>query len=204
MSDKAPNQNDAPPSVGNANVDEFRASIRKALSLGDDADDAAVLSALGTVAAQREEAVAEVAKIKGERDAERIDAAISAALGKSTMIPANAPDALNLMRPLFHVDDKGRVVTKGGDTGEVPDIDPAQFAASRLGSLRPHWFPASTGAGAKGGGIVPSAGVDVSAFKGGTLTDQMALIGRVGEKAVIDALRRSGIAAPAWLKGGGR
>jgi hypothetical protein len=191
---------------------DLLAQFAKALGMDEaTATPDAVLATLGTrlgdaakVTTERDEAVAEVEKIRGERDAERIDAAISAALGKSTMIPANAPDALNLMRPLFHVDDKGRVVTKGGDTGEVPGIDPAQFAASRLGSLRPHWFPASAGAGAKGGGIVPSAGVDVSAFKGGTLTDQMALIGRVGEKAVIDALRRSGIAAPAWLKGGGR
>lgn len=42
-------------------------------------------------------------------------------------------------------------------------------------------------------------------LRGGTLTEQYAVVARVGEKAVIDSLRRAGIVPPAWLTyGGGR
>lgn len=178
-----------------------------ASALGIDAATAtpdAVLATLNTRLGEHNAAVSEVTKIKGERNAERIDSAISAALGKSPMIQANTPDAMNLMRPLFAVDDKGRVVTKGGDTGEASGMDPSQFVAGRLGTLRSHWFAPSQGGGAKGGGIA-SAGADVSCFRTGNVTEQMALIGSIGERAAIDACRRSGIAPPAWLlKGAGR
>lgn len=109
------------------------------------------------------------------------------------------PHVRNLLRPLFHVDDKGNVTTRGGDSGEAPGADPAQFIASRLGSLRPHWFPASVGSGVTGGGFTPSS-VSVDCFKpGGTLTAQMSLVAQLGEKVVMDACRRNGIVPPPWL-----
>jgi hypothetical protein len=53
-------------------------------------------------------------------------------------------------------------------------------------------------------GHAPHAGADASCFReGGTLTAQMALVARVGERAAIEACRRSGIVPPAWLTNGG-
>lgn len=184
-----------------------------ASALGVDAASAtpeAVLAALNTrlgdaakVTTERDAVVAEVAKIKADANAAKVDAAITTALGKSGMIQANTPDAMNLLRPLFHVDDKGNVTTRGGDTGEAPGADPSQFIVARLGSLRPHWFEKSVGGGAKGGGYSAHTGPDVACFRGGTLTEQYAVVARVGEKAVIDSLRRAGIVPPVWLTYGG-
>ncbi len=139
-----------------------------------------------------------------ERDGERMDAEIRHALGKSGIIAQNTDDAAAILRGVLEVKE-GRVVTKAAPN-VVPGQTVEQFIVGQLRSLRPHYWPASAGAGAKGGGPIPSAGADVSCFKpGGTLTDQMAVVARVGERAVIDSLRRAGIVPPAWLtKGGGR
>lgn len=83
---------------------------------------------------------------------------------RSRMDKRNLPDALTLMRPLFTVDEKGRVITKGGDTGEPAGLSPDEFVSSRLTSLRGHWFPASIGGGATGGGTNFAATGDTSAF----------------------------------------
>jgi len=55
----------------------------------------------------------------------------------------------------------------------------------------------------KGGGFAPG-GIDVTPFRGGTMTDQMSMVARVGERAILDSLKRAGITPPPWLKGGGR
>lgn len=202
MADNAPNPADLQAQVDRLSA--FAGSVRKALALGDDADDAAILAALGNTTKERDEHKARADAVAAERAAERIDAAISAALSKSGMIQANTPDAMNLMRPLFTLDDKGRVVTKGGDTGEAPGMDPAQFVAGRLGTLRGHWFPVSVSGGARGGGYTPPSGPDASCFKTGNVTGMMNYIGTHGEQAAIAACRRQGITPPAWLTKGVR
>jgi hypothetical protein len=194
------------------------APVRAALGLPDDAPldsitatvtariadvDAQLAERTAALTAERDQARAEADKIKVEWNAHRLDTAIHAALTKSGVKPECMEDATTILRGVLEVDGTGAVRTKAA-AGVLPGLSPDQFIVGQLRSMRPHYWPTSVGGGSKGGGAIPSAGVDVSAFKGGTLTDQMALIGRVGEKAVIDALRRSGIAAPAWLKGGGR
>ncbi len=145
----------------------FRRTIAERIGLSPDASADEVTNHLGTrltdvdgqvtaktasIVAERDAAIADAAKVKTDRAVERVDSAISAALAKSTMIQANTPDAMNLLRGLFHVDDKGRVVTKGADTGEPAGVTPEQFVAARLGALRGHWFPGNVSGGARSSG----------------------------------------------------
>ncbi|MBX3391266.1 MAG: hypothetical protein KF787_01335 [Phycisphaeraceae bacterium] len=98
-----------------------------------------------------------------------------------------------------------RVTTKPDAPDTLPGSDPASFIHSELKAKRAHYFPLSSGGGAKGAGYTAHAGADVSCFRdGGTLTAQMALVARVGERAAIEACRRAGIVPPSWLIGGGR
>lgn len=157
MSDTNPN---TPPPV-----DEFRASIRTALGLAADADDSAITTALGNVTKERDEHKARADTVVIERNAERLDSALTAAFNtQSSIDKRNLPDFMALARPLFHIDEKGRVVTKGGETGEPTGLSPADWTASRLRSLRGWWYPLSQGGGAKSLGIPHDSLGDTSAF----------------------------------------
>jgi hypothetical protein len=201
VSDTNPN-----PTELQAQLDRLTAlagGVRKALALGDDADDAAILAALGNTTKERDEAKARADTIAAERNTERMDAEIRHALGKAGISAQNTDDAALILRGVLEVTDKG-VVTKAAPN-VVPGQTPEQFIAGQLRTLRPHYWPLSIGAGAKGAGHAPHAGADVSCFReGGTLTAQMAIVARVGERAAIEACRRSGIVPPTWLTGGAR
>lgn len=188
-----------------AQIDRLNAlagGVRKALGLGDDADDAAILAALGNTTKERDEAKTRADTIAAERNAERMDAEIRHALGKAGISAQNTDDAAAILRGVLEVTDKG-VVTKAAPN-VVPGQTPEQFIAGQLKTMRPHYWPLSQGAGAKGAGHSAHAGADASCFReGGTLTAQMALVARVGERAAIEACRRSGIVPPAWLTNGG-
>lgn len=189
-----------------AQIDRLNAlagGVRKALGLGDDADDAAILAALGTTTKERDEAKTRADTIAAERDAERISGEIRHALGASGIIAQNTDDAAAILRSVLEVKE-GRVVTKAAPN-VVPGQTPEQFIASQLRGMRPHYWPTSTGGGSKGAGHTAHAGADVSCFReGGTMTAQMALVARVGERAAIEACRRAGIVPPSWLTGGAR
>ncbi len=105
--------------------------------------------AVASIQAERDELRTKVTKIEQERDAQTVESAISAALSKSGMIPANHEDAANLMRPMLSVKD-GKVVTKDGLSNVLPGMDPTQFVHATLKTIRGHWFPASVGGGAVG------------------------------------------------------
>lgn len=187
-----------------AQIDRLNAlagGVRKALGLGADADDAAILTALGNTTKERDEAKTRADTIAAERNAERMDAEIRHALGKAGISAQNTDDAAAILRGVLEVTDKG-VVTKAAPN-VVPGQTPEQFIAGQLRTLRPHYWPLSVSGGSKGGGYTAHAGADVSCFRdGGTLTAQMALVARVGERAAIEACRRSGIVPPTWLTNG--
>lgn len=198
---------------GTGEQGEFLEAVREALGLPEGADPKVILKHFPNtdaekvvqqeLAKERDDARAEVAKMKGERDAEKVSSAIQAAISKSGIGQENAADATAILRGVLEVKD-GKVVTKAAE-GIVPGQTADQFIAGQMYSMRPHYWPRSMGGGAKGAGHTAHGGVDVSAFRnGGTLTAQMAVVARVGEKAVIDSLRRSGIVPPAWLIGGAR
>lgn len=197
MSDTAPNLlNEVAKALG---IDEATATPDTILStltarLGDAAK----------ITTERDTAVAEVAKIKSEANTARVEAEITSALGKAGICSQNTADAATILRGVLEVTDKGEVRTKAAPN-VVPGQSAEQFIAGQLRTLRPHYWPASVGAGAKGGGYTAHAGADVSCFReGGRLTDQMAVVARVGEQGTIDACRRAGIVPPSWLIGGGR
>jgi hypothetical protein len=170
-----------------------------------------VLTTLGTrlgdaakITTERDAAVAEVTKIKADANAARVESEITASLGRSGIIPHNSADAATILRGVLEVTDKG-VVTKAAPN-VVPGQTPEQFIASQLRGMRPHYWPASQGGGAKGAGHAAHAsGPDASCFKTGNVTAMMNYIGTHGEQAAIAACRRAGIVPPSWLvKGGGR
>lgn len=103
----------------------------------------------------------------------------------------------------FVVNDKGQVVTKPDAKDTIPNASPAAWVQGELKAKAARFWPTSIGGGAEGGGFAPH-GIDVAAFRGGALTEQFAVIARVGEKVVLDSLRRAGITPPPYLKGGGR
>lgn len=201
MSDTNPNTNDLQATVDRLNT--LAGGVRKALGLGDDAEDVAILAALGNTTKERDEAKTRADTIAAARDGERMDAEIRHALGAAGIISQNIDDATAILRGVLEVKD-GKVVTKAVPN-VVPGQTPEQFIAGQLRTLRPHYWPLSKGGGAKGASHPAHAGADVSCFReGGTLTAQMAVVARVGEQAAIDACRRSGIVPPSWLIGGGR
>lgn len=155
------------------------------------------------ITTERDAAVAEVAKIKADANTARVEAEIKDAVTKAGIFAHSTDDAATILRGVLEVTDKGEVRTKAAPN-VVPGQTAEQFIVGQLRTLRPHYWPASIGAGAKGAGFAAHAGPDVSCFKGGTLTAQYALVARVGERAAIEACRRSGIVPPAWLIGGGR
>lgn len=222
MSDTAPNAIEKSLEAARADAKKaqdqlsaFRRTIAERIGLSPDASvdevathlggrlddiDGQVTAKTATLTAERDAARADADKIKADRAAERVDSAISAALAKSAMIQANTPDAMNLLRPLFHVDDKGNVTTRGGDTGEPAGVTPEQFVAARLGALRSHWFPGSVSGGARGGGAGTNPLGDTSMFDPRSpkfsVTKQFAYEHQFGAAAA-DAARRR-------YSGGGR
>jgi len=138
--------------------------------------------------------------VKSERNAERIDAAIALALGKSGIIAQNADDAAAIIKAALEVNKDGRVVTKTAPN-VVPGQSAEQFVMGQLKTMRTHYWPGNISGSARGGSNSAPPGLDVSAFKRGNVTQMMATLAAHGERAVIDACRRQGIAVPSWIGG---
>jgi hypothetical protein len=191
------------------------APVRTALGLPEDAPldtitttlsqrlgdiDAQVNAKTENIAAERDAAVAEAAKVRDEWNAHRIDAAVQLALQTSGIRPECFADATTILRGALEATEKGVVRTKAAPN-IVPGQTPEQFIAGQLKSLRPHYWPTSVGGGARGGGVHPTTGGDTSAFRTGNVTGMMAYIARHGERAAIEACRRSGVPVPSFLRG---
>lgn len=206
MSDTNPNTSEANQTPDLDRLTAFVGEVRKALALGDDADEAAITSALGTRLGDAAAAVERAKAIEMERANEKVDAALRSALTAGGILPEFMEDAMLRAKAVgFVLNDKGEVVTKPDAKDTIPNTSPAAWVQSELKAKAPRFWPTSIGAGAKGAGFAAHGGIDVTPFRpGGSLTDAMAVIGRVGEKAVIDSLRRAGIVPPSWLIGGGR
>jgi hypothetical protein len=232
VSDKAPTIEDLQTSVTKLETtlakvrDEAKAEkaatlapFRKALGLPDDAGADLILDAMTkrapdaealiaertkVIAAERDAAVATAGQVRAERAAERIDVAITAALGKSGMIPENGEDAANLLRPLLTVDPKtGSVVTKEAP-GVIPGQSADQYIHAQLKTARPHWWSRSIGGKATGGTRASSGGGDTSVFDPlspkFSLTAQAQFERRFG----VEAARRAALAHGQRLAGEGR
>jgi hypothetical protein len=182
----------------------FVGEVRKALALGDDADEAAITAALGTRLGDAAAAVERAKAIELERANEKVDAALRSALTAGGILPEFMEDAMLRAKAVgFILNDKGEVVTKPDAKDTIPNTSPAAWVQGELKAKAPRFWPLSQGGGLKSVGYSAHHGPDLSCFKpGGTLTDQMSMVARVGERAVLDSLKRAGITPPPWLKGG--
>lgn len=167
MSDTNPNNPPPPPTVEelSAQLAALRATLAKSVGLGEEADEAAILARITDTTKERDEAKARAADVESRWTGEKVDAALRDAFAKSGADPRNAEDFLALARPLFTVDAKtGAVVTKPDAPNTVPGANAEAWIVAELHSKRPHWWPLSQGAGARGAGFTPSAGADDSCF----------------------------------------
>jgi hypothetical protein len=151
MADTDPNA--APPVDELAQLREFAGAVRKALALGDEADSAAVLSALGNTTKERDDAKARAASIESAWASEKVAGALRSALADSGIKPEFMDDALLRATPLFTVTDKGEVVTKADAADTVPGVAPAAWIQGELKAKAPRYWPLSQGANARGGGL---------------------------------------------------
>lgn len=138
---------------------ELLGPIRKALQLADTASLDEITKALGDInghitakttdiTAERDAAVAKATKIEGERNAERIEAAIQAGLSKSGMIEQHYEDAASIIRGVVEVNKDGKVTTKAA-LNIVAGQSVDQFMW-QLRSMRGFYWPMSIGGGSKG------------------------------------------------------
>lgn len=202
MSDTNPNNPAPTVDELTARLTAIRSGIAKGLGLAEDATDEALLARAAEVAKERDDSRAEAAKVKGERDADKVDTALRDAFAKSGADPRNAEDFLALARPLFTVDAKtGAVVTKSDAPNTVPGANPEAWIVAELRTKREHWWPKSIGGGARGAGFLPSGGADDSCFDPRSpnynFTAQLAAEARFGPAFADRARQRYG-------RGGGR
>lgn len=197
---------DTNPNADLERLTAFVGEVRKTLGLAEDADEAAITSALGTRLGDAAAAVERAKTIEQTWANEKVDAALRSALTAGGILPEFMEDAMLRAKAVgFVLNDKGEVVTKPDAKDTIPNTSPAAWVQGELKAKAPRFWPTSVGAGAKGAGFAAHTGASMECFRpGGTLTDQMSVVARMGEKAVIDSLKRSGIAVPPWLKGGGR
>ena len=150
MPDTDPNA--APPVDELAQLREFAGAVRTALSLGNDADSAAVLSALGNTTKERDAAKERAASIESAWASEKVAGTIRSALEASGVKPEFMEDAMLRAVPLFTVNDKGEVVTKADAKDTVPGQAPAAWIQGELKAKAARYWPVSVGAGARGAG----------------------------------------------------
>ncbi len=149
-----------------ARLAAIRSGIAKGLGLAEDATDEALLARAADVAKERDDSLAEVVKLNGERTADKVDTALRDAFAKSG---ADHPQLRRLPRDSpghsFTVDAKtGAVVTKPDAPNTVPGANAEAWIVAELRARRPHWWALSAGGNAKGAGFLPSGGADDSCF----------------------------------------
>lgn len=188
---------------------QYLAPVREALGLGDDASVDDITATLGTrlgdvdaqlnertaaLTTERDEARSEAEKIKGEWSDFRVCTGLESAFSRSGAAEQNAADFMALARPLFTVADDGRIVTRDGAPNTVPGMTPDQWIVSQLRQSRAHWWPLSSGGGAKGGGNLPTVAGDTSCFDPRSpkynITNQFAYEQRFGKAATDAAIAR--------------
>lgn len=97
--------------------------------------------------------------LEGEKKRRSLHDTVRKALAEHKVIPEAHEDALMLAERVFEETEDGKHITKEG-VGITPGMDPAGWL-SELQDRKPHWWPGSTGGGARGsggGGITGGAG----------------------------------------------
>lgn len=152
----------------------FRADVARVTGLGEDAPieqigerltqtDKLIQEKTSALSTERDEAIKRADTLLSERKAERVEAAIDASLRRAGIKPECAEDARAILRGAVEVDDKSGEVRTKTAPNVVPGQNVDQFIVGQLRTMRPHYWPASVGGGAKGssgGGADSSANTD--------------------------------------------
>lgn len=189
---------------------EFMDALRDALGLPEGTEGKAVLEAMPRTDAEkvvqrelekeRDDARAEVAKMKAERDAAKVNGELRKALEASGILPEFMDDAMMRANAVgFIVNDKGEVVTKSDAANALPSASPAAWVQGELKAKAARYWPTSQGGGVRGGGFTPNGlPGDTSCFNPASpnLTAQLRYEAQFGADAARRAAARYGVKLP--------
>lgn len=110
-----------------------------------------------------------------QRETQRtIGDAVRAAALKAKVLDTAQEDVLLLAERVFEVTEEGKVVARDGAPGAQPGLSPEAWLMD-MQTKRPHWWPASTGGGARGGSAGGVGGANPWSADGWNMTEQMRL-----------------------------
>jgi hypothetical protein len=108
-----------------------------------------------TLTEQLAELTTELGGLKGEKTRRTIHDEIEKAAVKQNLVPTAMADAYNMADRVFEITDDGQVVTN--ESHSQAGLSPETWFAD-IQNDRPHWWPASTGGGARGSNSQNGAG----------------------------------------------
>lgn len=113
--------------------------------------------------------------------------AVRTAASKAKVLDTAVEDVLLLAERTFEVTDDGKVVTKGDRGGVSPEV-----WLTDMTKARPHWWPASTGGGARGGSGGVAGPENPWSAEGWNMTKQAQVIREQGEARASEFARAAG------------
>lgn len=119
---------------------------------------------------ERDEAIAERDQVQGTLKGRTIADEVRSAASKAKIIDSAVDDVLMYGNSVFEIDESGNVVTRDG-VGVAPGLKPDAWL-SDMKEKRPHWWPASQGAGSQGGRGGGSPLDNPFTFEGWNVTEQ--------------------------------
>lgn len=136
---------------------------------------------VNTLTRERDEFKTQAEQSQAEIKTGKIKDAVRAQLTELKVIPEAQEDALMYAERVFDVDEDGNVITKDG-AGVTAGLTPKDWLTD-LKAKRPHWWPASEGAGSGGGRGPAGGGANPWSKAGWNLTAQGQYIQANGEEA---------------------
>lgn len=143
---------------------------------------------------ERDEAVAEREQIQGTLKGRTISDEVRAAASRAKIIDSAVDDVLMYGNSVFEVGEDGSVVTRDG-VGVTPGLKPEAWLAD-MKERRPHWWPASQGAGSQGNRGGPGGGDNPFTAEAWNVTEQ-------GKLAAADQAKAERLAKAAGTTLGG-
>ena len=138
-----------------------------------------------------QQAMEQVKLFQTEKQQRTIGDAVRAAAVKGKMLDTAQEDALLLAERVFEVTEDGKVMTRDGLQNVPPGLSPDVWL-SDMQKARPHWWPASSGGGARGGSGNGSGGANPFSADGWNLTEQGRVIREQGAERAAQLARVAG------------
>lgn len=144
---------------------------------------------------ERDEAHGERDRATGALRSRSIRDDVRGAALEAKVVGTALDDVLLYGDSLFEQNDAGETVTKDGVNGVTPGLKPAAWLADQK-ERRPHWWPASQGAGSQGGKGGPTGGDNPFSAESWNVTEQ-------GKIAAADQAKADRLAKAAGTSLGG-